>query len=127
MKILCFGDFLIHFSPCGHARFMQAETMRMSFTGAEANVCAALSFWGIDTAFVTRLPDHALAKRALASLRACNVDISHCAIGGSRMGIYYLENGASLRQQYWSGLPFPWELYISYNLYMYILSYLKDT
>ncbi|MBQ2767446.1 MAG: sugar kinase [Clostridia bacterium] len=97
MKILCFGDFLIHFSPCGHARFMQAETMRMSFTGAEANVCAALSFWGIDTAFVTRLPDHALAKRALASLRACNVDISHCAIGGSRMGIYYLENGASLR------------------------------
>ena len=65
VKIVGFGDYLIHFSPFGNERFMQAESMRMSFTGAEANVCAALALWGEDVSFVTRVPDNALSEKGL--------------------------------------------------------------
>lgn len=97
MKIVGFGDFLIHFSPVGNERFIQADSMKMSFTGAEANVCTALSYWGMDTSFVTSLPAHDLARHGLSSIRAHGVNTSHCATGTDRMGVYYLEIGASLR------------------------------
>lgn len=97
MKITGFGDYLIHFSPIHDERFMQTDYMHMTFTGAEANVCAALAFWGKDTRFVTRLPRHLLAKRSVAFLTGCGVDTSQIAYGDERMGVYYLEKGQSLR------------------------------
>lgn len=97
MKVTGFGDLLIHFSPVCGERFMQTDYMKMSFTGAEANVCAALAFWGIDTAFVTRVPENALAKRALSFIKGFGIDTDMCAYGGERIGVYYLENGASVR------------------------------
>ena len=97
VKIIGFGDYLMHFSPFGNERFMQAESMRLSFTGAEANVCAALSLWGEDVWFVTRLPDNALAEKGLMFLRSLGINTRHIARGGKRMGLYFLENGASVR------------------------------
>ena len=97
MKIVGFGDFLIHFSPMGDERFMQADCMKMSFTGAEANVCAALGLWGEKVEFVTRLPEHQLAQKGIAFFRGLNVNMDHVARGGSRMGVYFLEKGASVR------------------------------
>ena len=97
MKITGFGDYLIHFSPQNEERFMQAETMRMSFTGAEANVCAALAFWGEDTRFITKLPTHLLAQKGVGFLRGLNIDTKYIAHGEGRMGAYYLEKGSSLR------------------------------
>ncbi len=97
MRVVGFGDYLIHFSPFGEERFMQADMMRMSFTGAEANVCAALAFWGDDVEFVTCLPEHTLAKRGIAFLRSFGIHTEHIPYGGERMGVYYLEKGASLR------------------------------
>lgn len=97
MKIVGFGDYLIHFSPFGNERFMQTESMRMSFTGAEANVCAALALWGEEVSFVTRLPKNALAEKGIMFLRSFGIDTHHIAQGGKRMGLYFLENGASLR------------------------------
>ena len=97
MKILGFGDYLMHFSPNGHERFMQASDMHLTFTGAEANVCSALALWGEDVGFVTRLPHHVLAERGITTLRALGIDTRFVARGGERMGIYFLENGVSLR------------------------------
>lgn len=97
MKVTGFGDYMIHFSPAWDARFMQSDMMQLSFTGAEANVCAALGFWGEDTAFVTRLPEHLLAQKGVAFLRGLNIDTRHIATGDGRMGIYFLEKGASVR------------------------------
>lgn len=97
MKIVGFGDYLIHFSPFGSERFMQADSMRMSFTGAEANVCAALALWGEDVSFVTRLPKNALSDKGVMFLRSFGIDVRHIARGGKRMGLYFLENGASVR------------------------------
>lgn len=97
MKITGFGDYLIHFSPINEERFMQTDFMHMTFTGAEANVCAALAYWSEDVRFVTRLPRHLLSKRGVAFLTGCGVDMRHVSYGEGRMGVYYLEKGQSLR------------------------------
>ena len=97
MKIVGFGDFLIHFSPIGDERFAQSEYMQMSFTGAEANVCAALSYWGEQTKFVTRIPEHMLAKKGVRFLKSFGIDTENISYSDGRMGVYYLENGRFLR------------------------------
>lgn len=97
MRVTGFGDFLIHFSPMGDERFLQADAMQLSFTGAEANVCAALSMWGLDVSFVTRLPEHPLAKKGIMFLNSLGINTRHIARGGKRMGLYFLEKGASVR------------------------------
>ena len=97
MKILGFGDYLMHFSPHGREKFMQANDMHLTFTGAEANVTSALAEWGFDTRFVSALPRHAIAEHAVSSLRAFGIDTSFLLRRAGRMGIYFLENGVSLR------------------------------
>ena len=97
MKVVGFGDLLIHFSPLGDARFAQADLMQVSFTGAEANICAALGLWGEKCAFVTRLPSHALAEKGIRFLRGFGIETAHIPRAAGRMGAYYLENGRSLR------------------------------
>lgn len=57
MKIVGFGDYMIHFSPIMDERFMQSRLVQMSYTGAEANVCAALGLWGEKTELITCLPE----------------------------------------------------------------------
>ena len=97
MKITGFGDYLMHFSPMGDERFLQAESMKLSFTGAEANVCAALALWGEEVSFVTRLPEHPLAQKGIMFLNSLGINTRHIARGGKRMGLYFLEKGASVR------------------------------
>ena len=97
MRIVGFGDLLIHFGPVMDQRFMQAELMQMSFTGAEANVCAALALWGEDVSFVTAIPEHQLAKKSEAFLRGFGIDTRSIAHGEGRMGVYYLERGVGVR------------------------------
>ena len=100
MKTVGFGDFLIHFSPVGDERFVQTDMVQMSFTGAEANVCAALSYWGETTEFVTRLPENVLAQKGIGFLRGLGVITDNIPRCDKRMGVYYLENGRSLRPSY---------------------------
>lgn len=97
MKIVGFGDFLIHFSPIMNERFAQSKLVEMSFTGAEANVCAALGLWGEHTEFVTKLPENILAERGVAFLKSLSVNTDHIEYGEGRMGTYYLEKGHGLR------------------------------
>lgn len=91
------GDFLASFSPKGYERFTQARSYDVSFTGAEANVLVSLSRLGLNTRFVTRIPDTDIGDAALMQLNAFQVDTSCIARGGPRLGILYLEKGASQR------------------------------
>lgn len=97
MKVVGFGDYLIHFSPIMDERFRQAKMMQMSFTGAEANVCSALGLWGEQAKFVTCLPEHELAQSGIAFLKSLSVDTEHMVTGPGRMGAYYLEKGSGVR------------------------------
>ena len=92
-----FGDFLLRLSPPGYYRFSQAKAFETYYTGAEANVCASLAVMGEPAAFVTRVPDNAIAETGLGELRRLKVDVSQVARGGDRLGIYYCEKGASQR------------------------------
>ena len=96
-KMVGFGDFILRLNPEGYLRFIQADRFQVNYTGAEANVCVSLAMMGIETDFVTRLPDNAIAEAGVAQLRKFGVGVGHIAYGGERMGVFYAEKGASQR------------------------------
>lgn len=65
-KMVGFGDYLLRLNPEGYLRFIQADHFQINYTGAEANVCVSLAMMGIDTEFVTRLPDNDIAACGVA-------------------------------------------------------------
>ena len=96
-KVVTFGELMLRLAPEGYYRFVQAERFGATFGGGEANVAVALSNFGFDAVFVTRLPSHEIGQAAVNSLRKYGVDTSKIIRGGERVGIYYLEKGASQR------------------------------
>lgn len=96
-KVITFGEIMLRLAPNGYFRFFQNDQMQATFGGGEANVAVSLANYGIDTAFVTKLPAHAVGQGAVNSLRRFGVDVSKIVRGGERVGIYFLEKGASQR------------------------------
>ena len=96
-KIITFGEIMLRLAPEGYYRFVQAETLGATFGGGEANVAVSLANYGMDAAFVTKLPTHDIGQAAVNSLRRYGVDTSMITRGGDRVGIYFLEKGASQR------------------------------
>lgn len=88
---------MLRLAPNGYYRFFQDDQLQATFGGGEANVAVSLANYGCDTAYVTKLPSHAIGQAAVNQLRYFGVDTSHIVRGGDRIGIYYLEKGASQR------------------------------
>ena len=96
-RIVTFGEIMLRLAPEGYLRFFQNDTMQATFGGGEANVAVSLANYGMDASFVTKLPGHAIGQGAINSLRALGVDTKDVVRGGDRVGIYFLEKGASQR------------------------------
>ncbi len=96
-KVVTFGEIMLRLAPEGYYRFVQAEKLGATYGGGEANVAVSLSNYGFDAYFVTKLPKHEIGQAAVNSLRKYGVDTSFIARGGDRVGIYFLEKGASQR------------------------------
>ncbi len=96
-KVITFGEIMLRLAPAGYERFVQAASYGATFGGGEANVAVSLANYGIDAGFVTKLPVHEIGQAAVNSLRQYGVDTSNIVRGGARVGIYYLEKGASQR------------------------------
>ncbi len=96
-KIVTFGELMIRLQPYNYERFVQADHLEFTFGGGEANVAVSLANYGMDAAFVTKLPAHAIGQFAVNSLRRYGVDTSKIVRGGDRVGIYFNEKGASQR------------------------------
>lgn len=96
-EIVTFGEIMMRLNPEGYLRFRQAERLEISYAGGEANVAVSLANFGVSAAFVTRLPDNELAKAAIGSIRGHGVDVSNISLGGERLGLYFVEKGASQR------------------------------
>ncbi len=96
-KVVTFGEIMLRLAPEGYYRFVQAEKLGATYGGGEANVAVSLSNYGFDAYFVTKLPKHEIGQAAVNSLRKYGVDTSYIARGGDRVGIYFLEKGASQR------------------------------
>jgi len=96
-KVVTFGEIMLRLNPPGFLRFGQAKSFDVAFGGGEANVSVSLANFGLATDFVTRLPKNDLGDACLACLRSYDVGTTKVLRGGSRIGIYFLENGAVQR------------------------------
>ena len=96
-KVVTFGEIMLRLVPEGYYRFVQTDTFGATYGGGEANVAVSLANYGFDTKFVTKLPTHEIGQAAVNSLRKFGVDTTAIARGGDRVGIYFLEKGASQR------------------------------
>lgn len=96
-RVVTFGEIMLRLAPNGYYRFFQNDQLQATFGGGEANVAVSLANFGLDAVYVTKLPEHAIGQAAVDSLRYFGVDTSKIVRGGDRVGIYYLEKGASQR------------------------------
>ena len=96
-KVITFGELMLRLQPYDYLRFVQADSFEATFGGGEANVSVSLANYGMDSRFVTKLPSHAIGQMAVNSLRKYGVNTEHITRGGDRVGIYFLEKGASTR------------------------------
>ena len=97
MKIVTFGEIMMRLNPEGYTRFVQAERFEASYAGGEANVAVSLANFGLDAAFVTKLPANPLGEAARNAVRRFGVETKDIVWGGPRLGIYFVEKGASQR------------------------------
>lgn len=96
-RVITFGEIMLRLATPGHKRFVQASGFDATYGGGEANVAVSLANYGFDAAFVSRVPSHDIGQAAVNSLRQFGVDTGLMLRGGSRLGAYFLETGASQR------------------------------
>lgn len=96
-KVVTFGEIMLRLAPEGYTRFVQADNFLATYGGGEANVAVSLANYGLDAQFVTKLPKHEIGQAAVNSLRKYGVCTGKITRGGDRVGIYFLEKGASQR------------------------------
>jgi 2-dehydro-3-deoxygluconokinase len=96
-EIVCFGEVMLRLTTPGFSTLADAISLDVTFGGAEANVAVQLAQFGRSAAFVSRLPENGLGDRCIAELRGRGVDTAFVLHGGSRMGTYFLEQGAGQR------------------------------
>ncbi|SHM84376.1 2-dehydro-3-deoxygluconokinase [Cyclobacterium lianum] len=96
-KVVTLGEVMLRLSTPDFKRFVQSDTFDITYGGGEANVAGALCNYGLQGTFVTKVPDNPIGQSAINHLRRYGVDTQFIARGGKRLGIYFLETGASMR------------------------------
>lgn len=96
-KVVTLGEIMLRLSTPDHKRFVQADSFDITYGGGEANVSAALCNYGLQGTFVTKVPNNPIGQAAINHLRRYGVNTHFIARGGERLGIYFLETGASMR------------------------------
>jgi 2-dehydro-3-deoxygluconokinase len=96
-KVVTFGEIMLRLSSPGFTRFVQSQSFNVTFGGGEANVAVSLSNYGLESYFVSKLPKHEIGQSAVNHLRRFGVKDDFIVRGGDRVGIYFLETGASQR------------------------------
>lgn len=97
MKVLSFGEILLRLAAPGYTKLFQKDSLDSTFCGGEANVAVSLALFGLESSFLTKLPDNDVGRASANSIRYFGVDTSNIIYGDGRMGLYYLEKGASQR------------------------------
>lgn len=96
-RIVLFGELLLRLNPEGFARLVQADRLQVYYTGGEANAGAALVQWGHRVEMVSRVPAHEMGDACVNYLRRFGIDTRRVQRGGDRLGLFYVETGASQR------------------------------
>ena len=100
MRVVTMGEMMIRFMPKGNLRLEQATEFEAYYGGDESIVAASLARFGMDSRYITKLPENPLGNIAVGKLREQGIDTTFIARGGERLGINFYENGASVRPSY---------------------------
>ena len=96
-KVVTFGEVMMRLAPPGYQRFVQTASFEATYAGGEANVAASLAQYGYDAYFVTKLPPNELGLACKFFLQKYGIKTDYIKQEGNRLGIYFLETGASQR------------------------------
>lgn len=96
-KIVTFGEIMLRLSPPGFKRFSQTYHFDVVYGGGESNVAVSLANYGMDSHFVSRIPQNDIGECAIMELRKRGVHTDKILRDGERLGIYFLETGAVSR------------------------------
>lgn len=96
-RVVTFGEIMMRLNPEGYYRIVQAERFEVSYAGGEANVAVSLANLGINSSFVSKIPEHEVGQSCINAMRRYGVDTSLVVRGGKRLGVYFVEKGASQR------------------------------
>ncbi|MGN7723000.1 PfkB family carbohydrate kinase [Chitinophaga sp. 22620] len=96
-RLTAFGEFLLRLHSSDDKRFLQATGFTPWYAGAEANLCVLLARLGIQTQYVTRVPDNDLAAAGIQQLKGHGVGTDHILYGGHKLGLYFTETGNFIR------------------------------
>jgi len=96
-KIVTFGEIMLRLSPPGFKRFSQTYHFDVVYGGGESNVAVSLANYGLQSHFVSRIPDNDIGQCAVMELRKRGVNTESILREGERLGIYFLETGAVSR------------------------------
>ncbi len=97
LAVATLGELMMRLKPPGKLRLRQASGFEICHGGAEANVAVSLAQFGLESRFISALPETELGEQALMAIRAAGVDVAHVARLPGRMGLYFLEEGADVR------------------------------
>ena len=64
-RIITFGEIMMRLNPQGYGRFEQADSFEASYAGGEANVAVSLARYGMDAAYITKVPAHEIGQNAV--------------------------------------------------------------
>ena len=96
-KIVALGEIMLRLSTENNNRFIQSSGFRADYGGGEANVAVSLANFGIESEYVTKLPNNPLSDSIFRYLKSNGVETKNIVLGGERLGTYYLEVGTSIR------------------------------
>jgi len=96
-KVVGFGELLLRLGTRQFQRFSQAREFDGYYTGAEANTCVSLANYGVDAYVVSKVPAHDIGQACINFLKGYGLNTDYVVRGGDRLGLFYLETGASQR------------------------------
>lgn len=96
-KVVGFGELLLRLGTRQFQRFTQARDFETFYTGAEANTCVSLVNFGVEGYVVSKVPAHDIGQACINFLKGYGLNTDHIVRGGDRLGLFYLETGASQR------------------------------
>jgi 2-dehydro-3-deoxygluconokinase len=96
-KVVGFGELLMRLGTRQFQRFTQAREFEAYYTGAEANTCVSLANFGVDAYVVSKVPANDIGQACINFLKGHGLNTDYILRGGDRLGLFYLETGASQR------------------------------
>ena len=78
-------------------RFVQGRELEVSYAGAEANTAVCLANFGLDAHMVSVVPPTEIGQACVNYVRQYGVKTDFVLRRGKRLGIFFLETGASQR------------------------------